>query len=152
LLPLVALADAAQVKPIGETKELAVMIANIRGHEVGLLGAMPVDVIETRAQIDQTTHRQKGVAVHHHPRPHRAGRRPVRTGGRTWPEWAAQQAVLKPRSANAEHTAVLLAEDSDFFRTQITRFLEEDGYRAGGAGRRSRLGAAAQEPGKVGRW
>ena len=129
LLPLVALADAAQVKPIGETKELAVMIANIRGHEVGLLGAMPVDVIETRAQIDQTTHRQKGVAGSTIIRDRTALVADLyELVDATWPEWAAQQAVLKPRSANAEHTAVLLAEDSDFFRTQITRFLEEDGY------------------------
>jgi two-component system chemotaxis sensor kinase CheA len=129
LLPLVTLADAAQVKPIGEVKELAVMIANIRGHEVGLLGAMPVDVIETRAQIDQATHRQKGVAgsaiIHD------------RTAlivdlyelvDANWPEWAAQQSIAQPRSENAQHTAVLLAEDSDFFRTQVSRFLEEDGY------------------------
>ena len=129
LLPLVTLADAAQVSPIGDSKELAVMIASIRGHEVGLLGAMPVDVIETRTQINQATHRQKGVAgstiIHD------------RTAlivdlyelvDATWPEWAAQQSIAQPRSANAQDTAVLLAEDSDFFRTQVSRFLEEDGY------------------------
>jgi two-component system chemotaxis sensor kinase CheA len=129
LLPLVTLSDAAQVEPIGDCKELAVMIANIRGHEVGLLGAMPVDVIETRAQIDQTTHRQKGVAGS------------TIIADRTtlivdlyelvdaaFPEWVAQQSVAQPRSANAQDTAVLLAEDSDFFRTQVKRFLEEDGY------------------------
>jgi len=129
LLQLVTLSDAAKVEPIGDCKELAVMIANIRGHEVGLLGAMPVDVIETRAQIDQTTHRQKGVAGS------------TIIGGRTalvvdlyelvdasWPEWAAQQSIAQPRLADAQKTAVLLAEDSDFFRTQVSRFLEEDGY------------------------
>jgi two-component system chemotaxis sensor kinase CheA len=129
LLPLVTLSDAAHVEPIGDGKELAVMIANIRGHEVGLLGAMPVDVIETRAQIDQTTHRQKGVAGS------------TIIGDKTalivdlyelvdaaFPEWAAQQSAAQPRSANAQETAVLLAEDSDFFRAQVKRFLEEDGY------------------------
>jgi two-component system chemotaxis sensor kinase CheA len=129
LLPLVTLADAAQVEPIGEGRELAVMIANIRGHEVGLLVAMPVDVIETAAQIDQTTHRQKGVA----------GSTIIqkRTAlivdlyelvDAVFPEWAAQQSIALPRSANAQETAVLLAEDSDFFRAQVSRFLEEDGY------------------------
>jgi two-component system, chemotaxis family, sensor kinase CheA len=129
LLPLVTLADAAQVEPIGDGEELAVMIANIRGHEVGLLGAMPVDVVETGARIDQVTHRQKGVAgstiIHD------------RTAlivdlyelvDATWPEWAADQATAQPRSTGAPDAAVLLAEDSDFFRTQVTRFLEEDGY------------------------
>jgi two-component system chemotaxis sensor kinase CheA len=129
LLPLVTLSDAAQVEPIGDCKDLAVMIANIRGHEVGMLGAMPADVVDTDAKIDQTTHRQKGVAGS------------TILGDRTalivdlyelvdtaFPEWAAQQSVEQPRSANAQHTAVLLAEDSDFFRAQVKRFLEEDGY------------------------
>ena len=129
LLPLVTLSDSAQVEPIGDCKDLAVMIANIRGHEVGMLGAMPADVIDTDAKIDQTTHRQKGVAGS------------TILGDRTalivdlyelvdaaWPEWAAQQSVEQPRSVNAQDTAVLLAEDSDFFRAQVKRFLEEDGY------------------------
>jgi two-component system chemotaxis sensor kinase CheA len=128
-LPLVTLGDTAQMKSIGEAKELAVMIANVRGHEIGLLGAMPVDVVETSTQIDQNTHRQKGVA----------GSTIIRDRtalivdlyelvDTTWPEWAAQQAIEQPRPAEAQGAAVLLAEDSDFFRTQVSRFLEEDGY------------------------
>jgi len=128
-LPLVTLADTAQVQSIGDVAELAVMIANIRGHEVGLLGAMPVDVVEIRAQIDQATHKQKGVAGS------------TIINGRTammidlyelvdaaWPEWAAQQSTEQARPAQQTDSAVLLAEDSDFFRTQVRRFLEEDGY------------------------
>jgi two-component system chemotaxis sensor kinase CheA len=129
LLPLVTLSDSAKVKSIGENKELAVMIANVRSHEVGLLGAMPVDVIETAAKIDQTTHRQKGVS----------GSAIIRERtamivdlyelvDATWPEWAAEQAIARPASAEAGSWAVLLAEDSDFFRSQITRILEEGGY------------------------
>lgn len=128
-LPLVTLADTAQVKPLGDATELAVMIANIRGHEIGLLGTLPVDVVETRAQIDQTTHRQKGVA----------GSTIIsdRTAlivdlyelvDAAWPEWAAQQALAEPHSAETQGAAVLLAEDSDFFRSQVRRFLEEAGY------------------------
>lgn len=129
LLPLVMLADAAQVDPISDAKELAVIIARIRGHKIGLLGAMPVDVIETAAHIDQATHRQKGIA----------GSTIIR--GNTalivdlyelvdaaWPEWAAEAVVDESRPGNAPEFKVLLAEDSDFFRSQIIRFLEEDGY------------------------
>jgi two-component system chemotaxis sensor kinase CheA len=129
LLPLVTLADTAQVEAIGDGMNLAVMIANIRGHEVGLLGAMPVDVYETNKPIDQTTHRQLGVA----------GSTIVRD--RTalivdlcelvdarWPEWAAQQSIARPETAGETGITVLLAEDSDFFRTQVRRFLREDGY------------------------
>jgi two-component system chemotaxis sensor kinase CheA len=128
-LPLITLSDTAQVDPIGDAKELAVMISNIRGHEVGLLGAMPVDVIETNAAIDQVTHRQKGVA----------GSAIIRDRtafivdlfelvDATWPEWAEQHAAENPPSPGAEGSVVLLAEDSNFFRAQVTRFIEEDGY------------------------
>ena len=129
LLPLVTLADAAKVESIGESTDLAVMLVNIRGHNVGLLGAMPVDVVETEARIDQTTHRQKGVAG--------SAIIQKRTAlivdlyelvDATWPEWAAQQLVDQPRSAGAQDCPVLLAEDSDFFRSQVRRFIEEDGY------------------------
>jgi two-component system chemotaxis sensor kinase CheA len=129
LLPLVTLSDSAQVKSIGENKELAVMIANVRSHEVGLLGAMPVDVIETGAKIDQTTHRQRGVSGSAIIREHTAMIVDLyELVDAAWPEWAAEQASVRPRSAEAGNWAVLLAEDSDFFRSQITRILEEDGY------------------------
>jgi two-component system chemotaxis sensor kinase CheA len=128
-LPLVTLSDTAKVKDIGDAKELAVMISNIRGHEVGLLGAMPVDVIETNAVIDQVTHRQIGIA----------GSTIIRNRtamvadlfelvDATWPEWAKQRSEDKPKPAEGEGPVVLFAEDSDFFRTQVVRFLKEDGY------------------------
>jgi len=128
-LPLVTLADAAQVEPIGNDMELAVMIASIHGHEVGLLGAMPVDVVETNAQIDERTHRQNGVAGS------------TIIGERTalivdlcglvdarWPEWATPPSASQSSSPGTEGATVLLAEDSDFFRAQVSRFLKEDGY------------------------
>ena len=128
-LPLVTLSDSAQVKAIEDTQDLAVMICRMRGREVGLLGTMPVDVVESCAKIDQEAHRQKGVA----------GSAIIREQtalivdlfelvDMAWPEWAVEQAVESPRSATAQSSAVLLAEDSDFFRTQVVRFLEEDGH------------------------
>lgn len=39
-----------------------VLVSSANGREVGLLGAMSVDVVETRAVIDQATYRQKGIA------------------------------------------------------------------------------------------
>jgi len=129
LLPLVTLSDAAQVEPIGDDMKLAVMIANVHGHEVGLLGAMPVDVVESNARIDETTHRQEGVAGSTIIRDRTAlivdlvGLVDAR-----WPEWASQQVRERPQAAGALETAVLLAEDSDFFRAQVSRFLKEDGH------------------------
>ncbi len=61
-LPLVTLADTAHVDPISGARDLAVIVSNIYGREVGLLGAMPVDVADATSDIDNSTHRQSGIA------------------------------------------------------------------------------------------
>ncbi|MBZ4194454.1 MAG: hybrid sensor histidine kinase/response regulator [Candidatus Contendobacter sp.] len=121
-LPLVTLADAGGIHPIEDAQELAVLVSSVHGREVGLLGAMPIDVVETRLIIDLITHRQKGIAGS------------VLINHRTTliadlhdlvdvvhPDW---------RATCRDHQAVtvLLAEDSDFFRNQIKRYLVEDGF------------------------
>ncbi len=122
-LPLVTLSDCAQVKTIANTQDLAVMICRMRGREVGLLGAMPVDVIETRAKIDQKSHRQKGIAGSAIIRDQTALITDLfELVDSTWPEWAVEQATEQPHSVSASNSAVLLAEDSDFFRAQVVRF------------------------------
>ena len=126
-LPVVTLADAAAVKPIGPGQELTVVVFSVHGREVGLLGAMPVDVVETKAAVDQETLRQKGVA----------GSAIIRDktvllvdlhdlADAVYPQWAAERPV--PAATGASARTVLLAEDSDFFRSQVKRYLSEDGY------------------------
>jgi two-component system chemotaxis sensor kinase CheA len=128
-LPLVTLADAAKVASLEGVQNLAVLVSTVRGHEVGLLGAMPVDVIETKAVIDQTTHRQKGIA----------GSAIIQDRttliadlfelvDAVYPEWGATRESAGPAAAQGRKLTVLLAEDSDFFRAQLKRFLEEDGF------------------------
>jgi two-component system, chemotaxis family, sensor kinase CheA len=127
-LPLVTLKDAAQVSELHPEQDKAVVVFNIFGREVGLLAGMPVDVVETTAAVDQETLRQKGVL----------GSAVI--GKNTtliidihdlveavFPDWSVR------RNHPAEKTGptsdvVLLAEDSEFFRNQIKRFLESDGY------------------------
>ena len=129
LLPLVTLSDVAQLDPIAEGMELAVMIANIRGHEIGLLGAMPVDVVESSAPVNFTAHRQKGIAGSTIIRDRTALIVDlVEMVDAAWPEWASQQTLMPSISHITNESVVLLAEDSDFFRAQVTRFLQEDGY------------------------
>lgn len=128
-LPLVTLADTAHVDAISGARDLAVIVSNIYGREVGLLGAMPVDVADATSDIDNTTHRQSGIA----------GSSII--GGRTtliadlaelvdavYPEWSSAQTGDGAHPAAAGKGTILLAEDSDFFRSQLKRFLEGDGY------------------------
>jgi two-component system, chemotaxis family, sensor kinase CheA len=126
-LPLVTLADAAQMKAIDESLDLAVIVSSVRGREVGLLGTMPVDVVESRTVIDQETHRQTGIAGSAIIRDKTVLLTDVYELVETvYPEWGVTQEKRVTTEDNA--ITVLLAEDSDFFRAQVKRFLEEDGY------------------------
>lgn len=132
-LPLVSLSDAASFTPLDEMPDPVVFVSNVHGREIGLMGTMPVDVLETRVSIDQSTHRQTGIAGS------------AIINGRTTfvadlhelidalhPEWGNQSRSTRAKSvaaATASGAAILLAEDSDFFRAQVKRYLEEDGLK-----------------------
>jgi two-component system chemotaxis sensor kinase CheA len=141
-LPLLTLADAASVMPLPDSRELAVIVGKVHGREVGLIGTMPVDVVETKAAIDLHTHRQPGIAGS-----------AILNGKTTLivdlielvdmvhPDWrSTRQApadfdapALTPDIPHPSSQVVLLAEDSDFFRNQVTRVLQEEGYEVLGA-------------------
>jgi two-component system chemotaxis sensor kinase CheA len=136
-LPLVALSDAASVPPVDGSKDLAVIVSRVHGHEVGLLAAMPVDVVDTKTAIDHLTHRQTGIAGSAIIRDRTtliADTRELVSA--VHPEWMHERAsertaALPAPAVEPDATAgvgVLLAEDSDFFRAQVKRFLEEEGY------------------------
>jgi two-component system chemotaxis sensor kinase CheA len=124
-LPLVQLSDVAAVDPIPLDQEIAVVVTTVADHTVGLLGIMPVSVLESDAIIDTTTHRQTGIA----------GSSIV--DGKTvlivnifeiidtlHPEWS----VVKESAVSKNKGVILIAEDSDFFRAQIERYIQEEGY------------------------
>jgi two-component system chemotaxis sensor kinase CheA len=124
-LPLVQLSDVASVNPIPLDQELAVVVTTVADHTIGLLGIMPVSVLESDAIIDTNTHRQSGIAgssiidektvmivnifeiidILH-------------------PEWS----VVKQSVVATDKGIILIAEDSDFFRTQIERYIQEEGF------------------------
>jgi two-component system chemotaxis sensor kinase CheA len=126
-LPLVELKDTADVAAFNEDQQLIVIVFAMGGREVGLLGALPVDSVEIDAPVDQQTHRQAGIIgsmiigetttlildIHE-----------IVEG--VLPEGAAP---VRPRGpAGAAGGTILLVEDSEFFRNQVKRFLESDGF------------------------
>jgi two-component system chemotaxis sensor kinase CheA len=128
-LPLLALSDVAQVKPVSEDLDLVAIVSRIRGREIGLLGARPVDVVEASVLLDGVTHRQPGIA----------GSAIVRDQtilitdlleivDSVYPEWGKAEAASSTPMPGGGRACVLLADDSDFFRGQVRRYLEEDAY------------------------
>ncbi|MFP4111122.1 MAG: chemotaxis protein CheW [Desulfonatronovibrio sp.] len=126
-LPIFALEEVARVEHLELEGELVVIVFFMAGHEIGLLASQPVDAIETKIKIDDFTLKQPGISGS------------VVLNGRTTmivdifefmetlnPHWfekrktapAAEQGVNK----------ILLVEDSDFFRAQVKKFIEDEGY------------------------
>ncbi len=127
-LPLVTLSDVASVKQLDEKNGLVVIVTNVHGREVGLLGAMPVDVIESRAAIDQSIHRQQGISGSMIIREKTVLLTDIYELVKTvYPEWGVSRTAMSMPQKEMTFT-VLLAEDSDFFRTQVKRFIEEEGF------------------------
>ncbi len=127
-LPLVTLSDVARVGCIDEDQDIAVIVARVGDREVGLLAAMPVDVVDARANIDCTTHRQTGIAGSTIVRDNTVLVADIFEIAQTmFPEWNLERS-REASSEAASGCVVLLAEDSDFFRAQVKRYLESDGF------------------------
>ncbi|MCL1926440.1 MAG: chemotaxis protein CheW, partial [Syntrophorhabdaceae bacterium] len=128
-LPLYTVADAAKVQQLDENSNLIVLVCDVDGEEIGLLGSMPVDAIRTQAEIDGVTHAQKGIA----------GSLIIQDRTTLLVDlYDLLEAARPPRdTSSSEHDlfgqpksgVVLLADDSEFFRNQIRKFLEADKHR-----------------------
>jgi two-component system chemotaxis sensor kinase CheA len=129
-LPLVALDDVAAVGKLEETQQWVVVVFDCAGQTFGLLVAEPLDMIETCLALDTATLRQPGVAGS------------ALLNGRTtlMLDIFELAGTLRRRSPTADAsepanptangtTAILVAEDSDFFRGQIKRMIEAVGYK-----------------------
>jgi two-component system, chemotaxis family, sensor kinase CheA len=130
-LPVVQLADAAAVNPVPLSADLAVVVSTVADHEIGLLCSMPVAVVESCAAVDTVIHRQKGIS----------GSAVLKDTtvlivdlyeivDTLYPEWSVTVRTAVPGEKSG---CILLAEDSDFFRGQVTRYLEEAGFTVIGA-------------------
>jgi len=127
-LPLVSLKDTAQVSDLLPEQEKAVVIFDFIGREIGLLAGMPADVLETNEVIDKETLRQKGVLGSAIIEGHTTLVLDVyEIVANTHPEWLPKNEEAH-ESVNSTGVTILLAEDSDFFRGRVRRFLEGDGY------------------------
>jgi two-component system chemotaxis sensor kinase CheA len=130
-LPVFSLDQATSVAHLDLTGELIVIVFLMAGHEIGLLAKPPVDAIETEVAIDGFTLKQPGIS----------GSAVI--GENTTlivdiyeliqtvqPEWFAVRGTIEIADDAGEVGVphLLLVEDSDFFRNQVRKFIEDDGY------------------------
>ncbi len=126
-LPLFAIDEVAQVKPLADKEDLLVIVFVLSGREVGLLATGPVDAREVSATFDDSILRQPGVMGS------------AIIGDHTTlmvdifgmveilnPGWFVQREALQAKDGKA--VTILFAEDSAFFRAQVKGFMEGEGY------------------------
>ncbi len=127
-LSLIAVDDVAMVQPIADNDDLLVIVFNISNQLVGLLAIGPIDAIEISVSIDDVTLKQPGVMGS-----------TIIDGqttmlidifeivGALFPEWLEELEVYEEVEEGATPT-ILIAEDSNFFRNQVTNYMTECGY------------------------
>lgn len=131
-LMLFSIDQVAQVKPMTDTEDLLVIVFNIANREVGIMAVGPVDATEISVEVDGSTLKQPGIMGS------------FILGDYTTllvdvfgliqvlnPEWISEREVVQ--TPEGESTTILYAEDSNFFRNQVTGFIEEEGYNVIGA-------------------
>ncbi len=126
-LPLVTLHDVAAVDPMEPAQERGVIVFEVNRRDVGLLVALPVDAVDVAAMVDRETHRQRGIL----------GSMQVKNETTLivdlmdlvetiYPEWTADRRVGLTDGGSAG--TVVLAEDSDFLRGHVRKYIESGGY------------------------
>ena len=135
VMPLMEIGDVVSAGFLDEATEVVVIVFAFAGREIGLLANTPVDSIECATEIDRETLVQSGIIGS------------VIFKSKTvlivdiaavveslHPDWFIAQgrealsAALQSNRSTGSAPTILLAEDSDFFREQIKRIIEEQGY------------------------
>jgi len=126
-LPLLAINDVVPVTSVDDTEYVHVIVFRVYGHEVGLVAPHLDDIRDCDLLFGDDSSRDNGVAgiAVIDDRPTRL----LDLYGLTQivrPEWFERN--TEAQQAQRENTAILVCEDSPFFRNFLSRMLQEEGY------------------------
>jgi len=128
-ISLISVDDVAMVQPIADNEDLLVIVFNIANQIVGLLAIGPIDALQINVTIDDVTLHQTGIMGS-----------TIIEGQTTmlvdifeivntlFPEWFEDQEVFEIAEEGGSVPTILIAEDSNFFRTQVCNYMTESGY------------------------
>jgi two-component system, chemotaxis family, sensor kinase CheA len=126
-LPLSAIEEVAQVKPLADQEDIIVIVFLVSNREAGLLATGPVDAMEVPVAFDETTLRQKGIMGSAIIAEQTTLLVDIYDVMKTlYPHWFTERQTAQGTASSA-HT-ILYAEDSNFFRDQVRGFMESEGY------------------------
>jgi two-component system chemotaxis sensor kinase CheA len=130
-LPLIRLEDHIKTRPMAEADRYYVVAFRAAGREVGLLVSELDDIRQLALEIDAHTFRERGVAgafVLNEMTMRLLDT--VELAQMAHPEWFGQ--IGSPGGDDESAPRILLAEDSTFFREQLTTFFIDHGYQVVG--------------------
>jgi two-component system chemotaxis sensor kinase CheA len=129
-LPLYELSQVANVEQLPERGQQEVIVFKVKDRELGLMVTPPVDAQEVVLNIDDSTLRQPAVSgsmiINNHTTLLVDIFELVKTLN---PEWFEVEAQAAASMAEDGEKIILFAEDSAFFRNQVKKFMEEDGFK-----------------------
>jgi len=127
-LPLFSIDQVAQVEPLAENDSHLAIVFNLAGRELGLLATGPVDAVDMIMEVDGQTLRQPGIMGSMIIDGHTTMMVDIYELVQTLePEWFSEREALR-ESEEVKSATILYAEDSAFFRSQVKRFIEEEGF------------------------
>jgi two-component system, chemotaxis family, sensor kinase CheA len=138
VMPLLEIGDITSAGMLDEERELVVIVFAFVGREFGLVANTPVDSIDCTTAVDGETLRQPGIVGSVIIQKQTVLIVDIAAAVTSWhPEWfeteyqeTAENSYSAPaplRRAGGTPT-ILLAEDSDFFREQVRKIIEDQGY------------------------
>jgi two-component system chemotaxis sensor kinase CheA len=129
-LPLYELSQVANVEQLPERGQQEVIVFKVKDRELGLMVTPPVDAQEVVLNIDDSTLRQPAISgsmiINNHTTLLVDIFELVKTLN---PEWFEIEAQAAASMAEDGEKIILFAEDSAFFRNQVKKFMEEDGFK-----------------------
>ena len=126
-LPLFAIDEVANVKPLEDREDFLAIVFLLAGREVGLLATSPVDALEVSARFDESTLKQSGIMGSAIIGDHTTMMVDIFGLIETInPEWFSEREAVQTSEGKA--ATILYAEDSKFFRSQVKGFMEDEGY------------------------
>lgn len=151
-IPVYSLSDALEVSDALKTDgELALILANVANHTVGILATPPIDSLSTTVAIDSSRFHGNGLLGTAIVRgvtsmvvdvpgfirtlcpdwfgPRKTGVNALAGAALSEPIGAKGPVTSTSTASNLNGPLILLAEDSDFFRAKVSGTIEEGGYR-----------------------
>ena len=129
-MPLYELSQIADFSPLPEKEQQEVIVFKVKDRELGLMVMPPVDAVEVSLDIDESTLKQPAISGSMIINEHTTLLVDIFEMVKLLnPEWFKEEAKIAAEMTESGEKIVLFAEDSAFFRNQVTTFMEDDGLK-----------------------